>query len=618
MNTSDSAESGSGQGPRQIIVCCDGTNNTLTGGTHDTNVLKVIAQLAPEKNRQLVYYDPGVGAPDQLPSLGFLNLLTRKRERIAGLAQGKGVYENIAEAYTFLVENYEAGDQIYIFGFSRGAFTARCVAGMVHLFGIIRADNKPLILTLIRVYFTTPSDNRDEVGKRWGVWSARRALKNKQKNEQLAHNTGMAMGEATADKLKAYFIRKKKRKITRQEVAMQVRSRFASPHGRTAYTHFVGVWDTVESVGIPLLSRSITSDGTTREKDGFRHIRHALSLDEHRLSFKPRLYWDEDYTDDDRDPAQSRSLRQCWFRGVHSDVGGGYDENEAGLSDQALRWMIDEAADCGLRLEPAANQARRRPKPYIEHDQCYDTPWWGVAGLSVRTNVTHVQDGKEKKIGVRTKGAAAEPGASIYPAWSVDMLLKNYRIWLALACACILWLACGWLGHAALGAQDTTGFFDTVVAGATGLDTWQRAFFTQCVGDWARCPPPRSLSGAAFWAMVADLGFIVAYSWLLGLLATWAFREMAENRNPREPVTPIFALGKAPMFAVTADVAEDLLTLLTLWSLGWNIHWVSAVLGGMMMFANLIKWAGLTGSLLLVSCGLFARIAPPLPAPSHS
>jgi uncharacterized protein (DUF2235 family) len=129
-----------------------------------------------------------------MPPLGLLNELNRKRERIAGLAKRKGFYENIAEAYSFLVENYAPGDEIYIFGFSRGAFIARCVAGMVDTFGIIRADSMPLIKTLIRVYFTTPGDSPEKARNRWAAWAARRALRNKAKNEQLAQDTGMATG----------------------------------------------------------------------------------------------------------------------------------------------------------------------------------------------------------------------------------------------------------------------------------------------------------------------------------------------------------------------------------------------------------------------------------------
>lgn len=612
MNTSDGSE------PRQIIVCCDGTNNTLTGGTHDTNVLKLIGQLAPERHKQLVYYDPGVGSPDQLPPLGFWNELVRRKERIAGLAQGKGVYENIAEAYAFLVEHYAPGDQVFIFGFSRGAFTARCVAGMVNLFGIIRADSKALILTLIRVYFSTPSDGAKAGARSWAALSARQAEKHRLKNQEVAEETGMASGTASEPAIDAYFARKKKRKSTQREVADQVRRDFASSHGKLASIHFIGVWDTVESVGIPLLSRrTITRSGTTRAKAGFRHIRHALSMDERRLSFQPRLYWDEDYTIEDPDPAQARSLRQRWFRGAHSDVGGGYDLHESGLSDGAFRWMLGEAVACGLRVDPQAHEPERAAKPCIAHDTCYDTPWWGIAGLSVRTNVTHVEGGKEHRVRVIPEGAALDPQARIYSVWQSASVLASHRFWLALACVCILWLACGWLGHGALHADAGADFFAAARDGALGFDAWQRGFLDACLDEARRCVAPLASPASAAWAVILDFGFIAAYGWLLGLCATWAFREMTGSRRPDDRVSPLLLLGKAPLLAVPGDVLENLFTLLTLWAIEWQAGGPAALLGAAMMAANLAKWTGLAGCLLLLSCGIFATSARPLPAPSR-
>jgi uncharacterized protein (DUF2235 family) len=612
MHTSESTPAVTERGARQIIVCCDGTNNTLTGGSRDTNVLKLVGRLAPEQKNQLVYYDPGVGAPDQMPPLGLLNELHRKMERMAGLAKGKGVYENIAEAYSFLVDNYAPGDEIYIFGFSRGAFTARCVAGMVNTFGIIRADSKPLILTLIRVYFTTPVDSQQKDRPWWAARTAQRALRKKTKNEQLARDTGMATGDVAAGDVKTYLAHKKVRKILREEVAAQVRASFTSRHGGAACTHFVGVWDTVESVGVPLFTRSITSSGSTRDKDGFRHIRHALSMDEHRLSFAPRLYWDEDYTvDDPHQPSNSRSLRQRWFRGVHSDIGGGYDENETGLSDQAFSWMLGEAVGRGLRIASVESAPRQRVKPRIAHDPCFDTPWWGVAGLSVRTNVTHTTKGKERTIRVIPEGAAREPAERIHRAWNAEAVLNNYRFWLALVSACLLALACGWLAHAAFDPDGTLGLVDRARLGAIEFDAWQRDFLAACVNDWPACSPRLKSLPPAFWAIVVDFGFIASYSWLLGLFAAWAFKEMAGWRNPDDKVHPLFMLGRAPMIAVAADVSENLLTTLTLWSLYWDNPLISAALGFFMMLANLTKWVGLGGSSLLIACGIFATSARP-------
>jgi uncharacterized protein (DUF2235 family) len=204
--------------PRQIILGCDGTNNTLTGGVYDTNVLKMISQLAPADANRILYYDPGVGSPDQLPPLGVWNDVRRKLERLAGLANGRGIYENIAEAYLFLVDNYRKGDEIYIFGFSRGAFTARSVSGMVKLFGIIRPDSKSLILTLIRVYFSTPSNDAANTGIVPRL-IARTASERCKHNELVAKEAGAWAPDTFAENIHNYLSKTKKRRSTRQEVA---------------------------------------------------------------------------------------------------------------------------------------------------------------------------------------------------------------------------------------------------------------------------------------------------------------------------------------------------------------------------------------------------------------
>lgn len=596
--------------PRQLILACDGTNNTLTGGVHDTNVLKLVGRLAPADNNQLVYYDPGVGSPDQLPPLGLWNEFTRRRERIEGMAKGKGIYENIEEAYLFLVENFRPGDQIYIVGFSRGAFTARCVAGMVNLFGIVRPECKPLLLTLIRVYFSTPNDKAIETAKPWARFTARRAERRKKLNEEVARKTGIADEPAPQDVLD-YLTGKKARRSTRAEVARQVRDNFTSPHGKNAAVHFTGVWDTVESVGIPILSRrSITSDGTTSAKDGLRHIRHALSMDEHRFSFRPRLYWEEDYSiKDPDDPSNTRSLRQRWFRGAHSDVGGGYDVNESGLSDQAYDWMLGEAIACGLRVAPDSAPRQSTRKPYIAHDACFDTPWWGVAGLVVRTNITHSTASGEKRIEVIPEGAADDIDPKIYSVWKAGAKRIDFRFWLALACCIAFWMLCGGLGHAAFHDNAAPDTFAQIAQGAAKLDAWQRTFVRDAWDAWRsmhKQPGPAHPASAAYWAMLADCAFIAAYSWLLGLGAAWSFKEMACGRNPADKPAPVFRLGLAPMVAVLADVAEDALTILTLWSIPYG-SWPPIVLGALMLLANVVKWLGLAGSLTLLACGILAR-----------
>src|SRR5262245_41344042 len=139
---------------RQIVAFLDGTNNTLTGHRTDTNVLHLFEHLSARRDRdQVLYYDPGVGSPDLLPFTDLNEWLSRKWERLRGLASGRGIFENVGQAYMFIAQRYRPGDEIWIFGFSRGAFTARSVAGMIHLFGLIRPEHESLLPTLLRVYF---------------------------------------------------------------------------------------------------------------------------------------------------------------------------------------------------------------------------------------------------------------------------------------------------------------------------------------------------------------------------------------------------------------------------------------------------------------------------------
>ncbi|TFW09506.1 DUF2235 domain-containing protein [Oxalobacteraceae bacterium OM1] len=292
---------------RQLILCCDGTNNTFTGRVHDTNVLRLVDLLDLGATDQLLYYDPGVGAPDQMPATTAWDALSRKWARLQGLASGKGIYENVGSAYQFLIEHYAPGDTVFLFGFSRGAFTVRAVAGMVNLFGILQRHSAALIPTLLNVYFAKPEAR----GKR-----------------------------------------------TRAAVATQIREQFGAPQCAAARIHFVGVWDTVASVGLPLLLETrITSDGFVRGKR-MVHVRQALALDEHRASFRPRLYWENNGPI----PGTDQTVEQRWFRGVHSDVGGGYRPPVPGqpggqLSDQPFFWLLNEARAKGLRLSPQGVRA---------------------------------------------------------------------------------------------------------------------------------------------------------------------------------------------------------------------------------------------------------------------
>src|ERR1035438_8077824 len=131
--------------PKQIVICCDGTGNEF--GDQNSNVIKLYQTLARDQN-QIAYYHPGVG------TMGSRNALTgfgKWWTKVVGLAFGYGISDNVADAYLFLMRRYQPGDQVYVFGFSRGAYTARAFCGMLHIVGLLSEDNEALIPYAIRM-----------------------------------------------------------------------------------------------------------------------------------------------------------------------------------------------------------------------------------------------------------------------------------------------------------------------------------------------------------------------------------------------------------------------------------------------------------------------------------
>jgi len=274
---------------RNLVVCCDGTWNTAEQ-RHDgvpvpTNVIRLYNALGDSTNgvEQLKYYHPGVGTE------------ARWWDRVMGGATGAGLDANIMSAYHWLCRNYRSKDNIYLFGFSRGAYTVRSLAGLVSFSGLLDLENVAPEEAWKRVndVFQKGYRDRRETRKDW-----------------------------------------KKRKW-----------KFHSLDGTEDLPiHMVGVWDTVGALGIPndlaLLNLLDASDEhmfhDTRLGSAIKHARHAVALDEIRATFQPTLWTN----------AHNGDLKQVWFPGVHCDIGGGY--RETGLSDGALKWMIDEAAAVGL------------------------------------------------------------------------------------------------------------------------------------------------------------------------------------------------------------------------------------------------------------------------------
>ena len=280
---------------RNIVLCCDGTANEFA--VDRTNVVKLFAVLDADRTRQVAYYHPGLGT---MEPPGALTRVTRTATRLLGKAFGYGLESDIRDAYVFLMNNYEDGDCLFMFGFSRGAYTVRAVASLVHTYGLIGKGNEPLVPYAIRMLMAI-------------------------------QNIPTKAEERTAEE-ERYF-----------KLADDFKRTFCT---RTCRPKFVGVWDTVSSVGWyeNPLRLPYSADNPDIEIG-----RHAISLDERRAFFRSNLWMPKN------PPPRGgpKDLKQVWFPGVHCDVGGGYPEAESGLSKIALEWMLKEAIAAGLLVDPA-------------------------------------------------------------------------------------------------------------------------------------------------------------------------------------------------------------------------------------------------------------------------
>jgi uncharacterized protein (DUF2235 family) len=306
---------------KNIVVCCDGTGNEISENI--SNVLKLYRCLRKTTKTdpfQAVFYDPGVGTlarPDPWRKL--------KQDFIAilGLATGYGLDDNVLAAYEFIVHNYEDGDHIYLFGFSRGAYTVRVLAGLIHKVGLISPQQVNLAGSGLTAYKQF-SDGRQDGS-----------------DLQALTDAGGEDGPLPA---------------TQDDRASQF-ARMLSTRWPTI--HFIGVWDTVGSVIVPRPDRlywpSLEELAFTLKNPSVKTFRQAISIDERRCMFRLKK-WDEPQTfmhnRFNNANVEPQNIKQVWFAGVHADIGGGYPEKESALSKYPLIWMTEEAISCGLAVNP--------------------------------------------------------------------------------------------------------------------------------------------------------------------------------------------------------------------------------------------------------------------------
>ncbi len=267
---------------KRIVICADGTWNRpekdLKKDTA-TNVLRLARSIKPVASDgapQQVFYDWGIGS---------------YHDKVSGGATGKGLHKNIMDDYRYVVQNYAPGDELYLFGFSRGAYTIRSLCGLINNVGIVKRADARLIQSAF--------DHYKKPGKKYAP-----------------------RGEAS------------------------VAFRRAHSHS-VAKIKFVGVWDTVGAMGIPISFLGLFGDKDefydTKIGPNIECARHALAIDEQRSDFEPTVWV----------PQQDMDIRQVWFAGAHSDVGGGYQRDKDGslLADHPLGWMMKEAKSVGLTFE---------------------------------------------------------------------------------------------------------------------------------------------------------------------------------------------------------------------------------------------------------------------------
>jgi len=275
--------------PRRLVVCCDGTWNNADGGEAATNVVRMARCVKPTASNgaaQIVYYHPGVGTGNGL-------------DRLIGGGTGAGLARNVRDAYAFIVNNYVRGDEIFLFGFSRGAYTARSISGLIDTIGLL--------------------DER-HMGAFLDAWAFYRMPDEQKKKHRAAFE----------------------QRFQGRETNVPIRC--------------IGVWDTVGSLGIPpnrvlgrlQLCRANYRFLSVKLCPAVEHAFQALAIDERRQAFAPAVW--------QRDPAapQSQVVRQVWFAGVHSDIGGGYAQH--GAADLSFLWMAAQVWEL-LDLDPDGIQA---------------------------------------------------------------------------------------------------------------------------------------------------------------------------------------------------------------------------------------------------------------------
>jgi uncharacterized protein (DUF2235 family) len=340
---------------KRLAIFLDGTWNTLN---NNTNVWR-LKSLTAETADQRVYYSQGVG--------------TRRGESARGGITGWGIDSEIIEAYTWLIQNFDDGDEIFIFGFSRGAYTARSLSGLISKCGVLRLG-APLSI--------------EQLYTRYRIYDAP-------------------------------TIRSLQGKSLPDDASLE--DRWLSAYSRPTKIKFVGVWDTVGSLGLPVWSMAAK---VRKYRFLDTHLRldneyafHALALDEHRRNFEPTFWTRTDRVGHEgAAERQIDKVEQRWFVGAHANVGGGYASDP--LAQKPLKWLMEKATGLGLvfRNEVLLDVSQVAP-PVTDS---YREFAWGLYRIASRPFYRPVGLPPEKGTQATTSRINETVDGSVFDRWRAD------------------------------------------------------------------------------------------------------------------------------------------------------------------------------------------------------
>ncbi|KAJ8502896.1 hypothetical protein ONZ45_g11350 [Pleurotus djamor] len=347
---------------RNLVLSIDGTANEFSH--QNTNVVE-LCRILIRNETQLTYYTSGIGTFAD-PHNTIFGKMKEKLETALEMVTARHFERKIFAAYQWLSENYKPGDRIYLFGFSRGAYFVRVLAGMIKTVGLLHKGNNDQIPFAFKLY----------------------------SHVQEKHRCTMNGPDSKSKfKLKFGFKFKSKAPISTDKLCERYKAAFSHVG---AQVHFVGAWDTVSSVGFVRKSCLPATIGM----DHVTYFRHALALDEWRVKFVPEYTHrcdalameqsgDTTPSENTQRPKEERKvdqLKEVWFRGCHADIGGANNKTVDVDNDRpSLRWMISEAQQCGLKFDlDKLPEKGTEPSTYIN-----PPAWWKLLEWLPIRRVTH-------------------------------------------------------------------------------------------------------------------------------------------------------------------------------------------------------------------------------------